>query len=666
MTAFRHMRLERDWEGVAWLALDRANERANTLSADMLVELSAMIDELEANAPNGLVILSGKEAGFVAGADIDEIEAVSDAAQARALVERGWNLFERIENLPFPTVALIRGHCMGGGLELALACRYRVVVDEPSTRLALPEVMLGLVPAWGGMRRLPLLVGPQVALDLMLTGRSLSARRAKAVGLADVCVPERVMENAARRVVMSGRHRKRQSFYQRVLSIAPLRRLVAAQARRKLEERVRREQYPAPYAILGLWAAHAGDVMAEPDESASSVAALLRSNTARNLLRVFRLRERLRRFGAEVEHGVRHVHVVGAGTMGGDIAALCADRGFSVSLQDTRPEAIAAAIGRAAKAFAARHRDDPLAVRSALDRLIPDEAGHGLRHADLVIEAIVEDGEAKRALFRQIEAEAPPQAMLATNTSSLLLEQIAPALAQPARLIGMHFFNPVMKMPLVEVVAGRERDTELALRALSFVRALDKLPLPVVSRPGFLVNAALAPYLFEALRCVEDGIAPAAVDDALRAFGMAVGPVELVDRIGLDVALAAGRALGLEPVPPRLAAAVAAGKLGRKSGEGYYLWRDDRPQRGKAEVPAPPRLAEGIVAPMIGALQEALAQGAVADADLADAALVFGAGFAPFTGGPLRWAENLNEEISHDSREHGNGRGSEPAGRSAT
>lgn len=632
-----HLRVERDWEGVAWLVLDRAGERTNTLSSSVLDELAGVVDALEVDPPNGLVIASAKAEGFIAGADLDEIEAVATPGQARALVERGWTLFNRIAQLPFPTVALIRGHCMGGGLELALACSYRIVVDEPATRLALPEVMLGLVPAWGGMRRLPALIGPPLALDMMLSGRSVGARRAWRIGLADVCVPARVMENAARRVVMSGRQCRHLPIRELLLATV-LRRFVAARARSRLATRVRREHYPAPFAILDLWARRRGDALAEPDDSPASLAALLRSDTARGLLRVFRLRERLRRIAAGVDHGVRHVHIVGAGTMGGDIAALCAERGFRVSLQDSRVEAIAMAIGRAAAGFAEHHRDDLLARRDALDRIVPDPAGHGLARADLVIEAIAEDLDAKRALFAHIDAQARPDALLASNTSSLALEDIATALAAPGRLLGIHFFNPVAKMPLVEVVATAASDPAALARAQAFVQSLDKLPLPVASHPGFLVNAALAPYLFEALRCVEDGISPQSIDEALRAFGMAVGPVELVDRIGLDVALAAGRALGLEPVPPRLAEAVAAGRLGRKSGEGYYRWKDDRPQPAGGDVPAAPRLAERIVAPLIDALRDALARGVVADTDLADAGMVFGAGFAPFTGGPLQWA----------------------------
>lgn len=639
-----HLRLERDWEGVAWLVLDRAGERVNTLSAAVLDELAEVVGTLERDPPTGLVITSAKREGFCAGADLNEVAATDSPQAARELVSRGWDVFERIARLPFPTLALIRGHCLGGGLELALACTYRVVVDDPKTRLGLPEVRLGLVPAWGGMRRLPALVGPTVALDLMLSGRDVSAHRARSIGLADVCVPPRIMENAGRTVVMSGRH-CRHLPWRDVLKATLLRRVVAKQARKRLATRVRPEHYPAPFALLELWARHGGDTLAEPDASPVSVAALLRSDTAHELLRVFRLRERLRRTASDIAHEIRHVHVIGAGTMGGDIAALCAARGFHVTLQDQRPEAIATAIGRAATMARERYRHDLIRQRDLLDRLVPDAAGNGVRRADLVIEAVAENLDTKRALFAEVEARARPDALLATNTSSLALEDIAAQFAQPARLIGLHFFNPVQRMPLVEVVAKGDNERGAIARAASFVVALGKLPLTVASQPGFLVNAVLAPYLFEALRCVDEGIPAAAIDKAMRDAGMAVGPIELVDRIGLDVALAAGRGMGLEPVPACLKNAVERGDLGRKSGRGLYEWRDGRVPRDERAT-APQGLAERLFEPLDAAAYSALERGVVADADLVDAGLIFGAGYPPFLGGPLRRATRQHHKAA--------------------
>lgn len=639
--SYEHWHLTHDADGIAWLRLDKAGSAANTLSREVMDELASILAALEATPPVGLVIASAKPAGFIAGADIEEFTRL-DSAAARALVQRGWDLFERLAAAPFPTLALIRGHCMGGGLELALACRYRVVVDEPGTRLALPEVMLGIVPAWGGMKRLPQTIGPAAALDLMLGGKGVDAKKARRLGLADECVPPRVMDNAARILVRSGRPRRAPPFVQRLLN-GPLKGVVAAKARKTVAARARPEHYPAPYAIVDIWAGFGGNALAVPAGHPASLEAIFRSPTAKNLVRVFFLQERLKGFGKEADFAPRHVHVVGAGTMGGDIAARCAWSGLRVTLQDQSVDRIAPAIACAAKGFERKARGDEKAVRFALDRLIPDPAGHGAAQADLVIEAIFEGLEAKRALFAEIERRARPDAVLATNTSSLRLEDIATALVEPRRLVGLHFFNPVARMPLVEVVEAERSDPWAAKRAAVFVRRIDKLPLPVKSAPGFLVNAVLAPYMLEALRCVEEGVAPETVDAAMTAFGMPMGPVELVDTVGLDIALAAGRELAEAAVPPRqLVRLVEAGHLGRKTGQGYYHWVAGKVQRHASGAP-PAGLAGRIIAPLLAATRRAVALGVVADGDLADAGVIFGAGFAPYTGGPLNYLRSRED-----------------------
>ena len=649
MSDYTHLRLERDWEGVARLWLDKADSSTNTLSSDVLAELGGVLDELEAAPPSGLVIVSAKPGGFIAGADITEFDGFADVASARRLVERGWALIERVAQLRFPTLALIHGHCMGGGLELALACRYRVVVDEDATRLALPEVMLGIVPAWGGMRRLPERVGPVVALDLMLTGRTVDARRAQRIGLADACVPRRVMDSAARKIVMSGKASRRAPWAQRVLNAWPLRRLVAARARKQLAARPGIQHYPAPAAIIDMWEQHDGNALAVPHDSPAALETVLGSDTARQLLRVFHLRERLRHFGRAAADGAvpaeqQHVHVIGAGVMGGDIAAWCAGSGFRVSLQDQDAGRIAAAIGRARKGYERRFRNNARKSREALDRLIPDLDGHGIARADVIIEAVAEDLAVKQALFADIEARAPAHALLASNTSSLNLADIAQGLRDPGRLVGIHFFNPVARMPLVEVVAGAHSDPARRDAALRFVRLIDKLPLPVQDHPGFLVNAVLGPYLFEALRCVEEGVEPEQIDAALEDFGMPMGPIELVDRVGLDIALAAGEVIGGGPTPPvGLTERVARGDLGSKSGQGYYRWQDGKADKKKPTASAAerPELAQRILRPLLAAARDCAEREVVADADLVDAGMIFGAGFAPYTGGPLQYAARL-------------------------
>ncbi len=640
-TAGRNWRLERDAEGIAWLIFDRAGASTNTLSAAVLTELSGMIAELAAAPPKGLVIRSGKDNGFIAGADIDDFEGVKTVDAALAIVKRGWDVFNELAAVPYPTLALVRGFCLGGGLELALACRYRVVVDEPGTRLGLPEVMLGIVPGWGGMRRLPRLAGAPAALDLLLTGRTIDARRAKKLGIADECVPLRIMMNTARGVLAAAPPPRRLAF-PLALTLNPLLRpLIAAQARKQVAARARREHYPAPYAILDIWVKHDGDALAPPASDPASIAHLIQTPTAMNLIRVFRLQERLKAFGDDETFTARHVHIVGAGTMGGDIAAWCALRGLTVTLQDQGAERLKPAIERAGKLFVERLRDTRR-VRDAFDRLVPDIAGDGVARADVIIEAIFENLDAKQALFRTLEAKAKPGALLATNTSSIPLEQIGAPLKDPGRLIGLHFFNPVPRMMLVEVVAGSTTRAELVPRAAAFTRQLDKLPLPVKSAPGFLVNRVLAPYLMEAMRCVDEGIAPETVDEAALAFGMPVGPIELADTVGLDICVAVGKMLDSQSEPPKkLSALIAAGALGRKTKRGFYDWSSGKAAKG-APGAVPPGLADRLIRPYVAEAQAALADGIVADADLVDAGAIFGTGFAPFRGGPLHYAANSN------------------------
>ena len=630
--------ISRDADGFAWLTFDKLGATANTLSAAVLGELNDALDVLDRDQPKGLVIRSGKANGFIAGADVEEFGEVKDDAGALAIVRRGWDAFERLANVAYPTLALVRGFCLGGGFELALACRYRVVVDEPGTRLGLPEVMLGIVPAWGGIKRLPRLIGAPAALDLLLTGKTIDARRAKKLGIADECIPVRIMDATARGMLRALPPPHVLKF-PLSLTLNPIaRRFIAASAAKKVAQRARREHYPAPYAVLDLWVKHDGNALAAPASDPASIPSLLRSPTAANLIRVFGLQERLKGLGKEGEFRAAHVHVVGAGTMGGDIAAWCALRGLTVSLQDQSAERLVPAMQRAGKLFAQRLRD-PRRMRDAIDRLIPDVAGDGIARADVIIEAIFENVDAKRALFAQLEAKAKSGAILASNTSSIPLEDIAHGMADPSRLIGLHFFNPVAKMMLVEIVVGGQTRESLIPQAAAFVRQIDKLPLPVKSAPGFLVNRVLAPYLMAAMHCVDEGISPETVDEAALAFGMPMGPIELADTVGLDICVAVGKMLGDNVAPPqKLMDAIAAGNLGRKTGRGFYAWVDGKPQKGVAGA-VPAGLADRLIGPFVAEAKSALAQHIVADADLVDAGAIFGTGFAPFRGGPLHYAD---------------------------
>ncbi len=637
--AYRHWRLDKDADGIVWLTFDRAGTSTNTFSKEVMEELGAIVDRLATEKPKGVVIRSGKDSGFIAGADVDEFTRIDEVEEALAIVRRGWDTFNRLAALPFPTVALVRGFCMGGGFELALACRYRIAVDEPGTRFALPEVMLGILPGWGGVKRLPKVVGPSAALDLMMTGRSVDARRAKRIGLVDAAVPPRVMENAARIMILEAPKPRALPFAQRLMN-GPLKIVVAAMARARLERRAPREHYPAPYAILELWEKYDGDPFLPPPQDPASIAYLVQHPTAKNLIRVFGLQERMKSLGKDSSFEAQRVHVIGAGTMGGDIAAICALRGLTVTLQDTTPERLAPAMKRAADLFGKRLRDK-LRVRDALDRLIPDVNGDGVRHADVIIEAIFENLQVKQDLFAAVEARAKPEAILATNTSSLKLADIARKMKDRSRLVGLHFFNPVPQLQLVEVVAGVETNPEWAKRGAAFVRQIDKLPLPVKDSPGFLVNRVLGPYMANAFRMLDEGIKAETIDKAAERFGMPMGPIALADTVGLDICAAAGKSLaGADATPPkRLDELLKAGKLGKKTGEGFYRWEKGKPVKSKAD-PVDDDLIQRVMDLYLAEAKKAVGEGIVADADLADAGLIFGTGFAPFTGGPLNYLGN--------------------------
>ncbi len=641
-TMAKHWRWEKDREGLAWLTFDKQGESTNTFSREALEELSLVLDEIKKENPKGLVIRSAKD-GFIAGADVEEFTRFKSPEEALVFVRLGWDAFQALHELPFPTTALINGFCMGGGLELSLACRYRVALDDPKTRFAFPEVMLGIMPAWHGVQWLPKLVGPAAAFDMILTGKSVDARRAKRIGLVDEAVPLRILENTARMVTLEAPARKPLAFSKNLMFL--LKGFFVSQARRQVAKKAKREHYPAPYAILELWKKYDGDPFVAPEDPGASIKALFAHPTTANLIRIFFLQERLKSLGKDADFKPRYVHVVGAGVMGGDIAAICAMRGLTVTLQDTAPERIAPAIKRSATLFERRLRD-PRRVRDALDRLIPDVSGAGAARADVIIEAIFENLEAKRSLFAKLEAIAKAEAILATNTSSLKLADIATALKDPARLVGIHFFNPVPQLQLVEVVSGEKTNPELAKKAAAFVRQIDKLPLPVKDSPGFLVNRVLGPYMQNAFRMLDEGVKPETLDRAMEDFGMPMGPAELADTVGLDICLAAGKSLAKNAsaadIPQVLANKVALGHLGKKTGQGIYRYENGRAVKGQPGA-YDPKLAEALIEPYLLEARSALADRVVADADLVDAGLIFGTGFAPFRGGPLHYMESKKQ-----------------------
>jgi 3-hydroxyacyl-CoA dehydrogenase / enoyl-CoA hydratase / 3-hydroxybutyryl-CoA epimerase len=639
---YENFKLTTDEHGFTWVGIDVAGSNVNTMGTPVLAELAALLDQFDTAMPKAVIFHSLKSTGFIAGANIAEFEAIGktdDVAAAEMLIKTGYDLYERLAAVKYPTLALIKGFCMGGGLELAMACRYRVAVDDPATRMGLPEVMLGILPAWGGVKRLPQLLGAPAAFDLMLSGKTVDAKRAKKLGLVDEAVPPRIMGNTAIGVLTALPTPRKLSLVQNVLTNGFLRGYVASQARKQVAKRARPEHYPAPYAIIDLWQKYNGDVHQPSPTESCSMQALLSHSTAKNLIRVFSLRERLKAQAKGIDFKAKHVHVVGAGVMGGDIAAWCALRGIHVTLQDLDAAKIAPAIKRAADMFKKRLRDERR-IRDTMDRLQPDIKGDGAKTADVIIEAIVENLSVKQKVFAALEAKAKPGAVLATNTSSIPLEQIATALKDPSRLVGIHFFNPVAQMMLVEIISGAQTDAEIARKATAFVDQIDKLPLRCKSAPGFWVNRILAPYLTEAMRCLDEGIAPETLDEAALAFGMPMGPVELADVVGLDVCAAVGQVVGgeaaLSNAPKKLAAKLEAKELGKKTGKGFYVWVNGKAQKGAAGA-VPAGLTERLVTPMLNEANKALAEGVVVDADLADAGAIFGCGFAPFTGGPFNY-----------------------------
>jgi 3-hydroxyacyl-CoA dehydrogenase/enoyl-CoA hydratase/3-hydroxybutyryl-CoA epimerase len=634
----KHWKLEVDSANLAWLWFDRAGSATNTFSSEALRELGQVCQHLRSMPPKGLAILSAKDNGFAAGADIDEFTTLKDAEEAHTFTTLGNDIFDQVAALPFPTLAMVHGFCMGGGTELALACRYRIADDGPKTRMALPEVMIGIVPGWGGAKRLPALIGPAAALDLMLTGRGLDAKRAKRAGLVDAVTPRRHFPNAVRQFLGSPPSPHRPKFSEAAADWPGMRNLVASMSAKKVAEKARRDHYPAPYAIIELWRDFGGDPRKVPREHPASIVSLFKHPTARNLIRIFKLQDRMKAMGKSDGEPIRHLHVIGAGAMGGDIAGWCALRGITVTLQDLAPERIAPAVKRAADLYWKRLRE-PHLVQGALDRLIPDVAGHGVAKADLVIEAIVENAEVKRKVFAQIEPRMKATAILATNTSSIPLQSLAPGLARPERLVGLHFFNPVAQMMLVEIVEGPQTSPEVMQAGAAFAKQIDKLPLPCRSAPGFLVNRVLSPYLNEAMLLLDEGVPPETIDAAARDFGMPMGPIELADMVGLDICWAVGNELAKPgaPVPQKLKALVEAKNLGKKTGRGFYTWVKGKAQKsgsgtGSVDLHA---LADRMVIPALNEAVACVREKIVADEDLCDAGVIFGTGFAPHRGGPM-------------------------------
>jgi 3-hydroxyacyl-CoA dehydrogenase len=660
---FNHWKTSEGDDGVVTLTLDRADSGVNAISRAVLDELDQIVERLAIDKPAGVIIHSAKPSGFAVGADIKAFVEYARHDTVLENIEHGQRVYESLARLSCPTVAAVHGACLGGGTELILACRQRIAADDDKTRIGLPEVMLGIHPGWGGTARLPRLIGATEALPLMLTGKSLSARRALALGVIDrVARPEELLVEA--RLLL--RHPQPRPFARRAMAWLSntwlARQILAPMVFKQTAAKVRKEHYPAPFAMIDVWKRGGSDIRQRLKIEARSVAKLAKTPTAQNLIRIFFLQERLKGQAGDTDPGIKHVHVVGAGVMGGDIAAWAAFKGFDVTLQDREMKYIRPALDRARELYEKKLRT-PEKVEATVRRLRADVDGSGIASADLAIEAIYENAAAKRELYEKIEPQFKADEILASNTSSIPLDQLREGLDAPQRFLGLHFFNPVAQMPLVEVVRHDRLDPAIEKRALAFCKAIGKLPVAVKGTPGFLVNRILMPYLLEAMRLYSEGVPGAVLDREARKFGMPMGPIELADTVGLDVCASVGRELapflGLE-VPLGLDDKIEAGKRGKKDGQGLYVWQDGRPQKPEVDkdYTMPPDLQERMILPMVNEAVACLADGVVDDADLLDAGVIFGTGFAPFRGGPIQYvrsegADKLKARLEQLARRYG-------------
>lgn len=632
MSEYKHFESERDDGGVVWLGLNVAGKSVNVMAAEVMHELAEITTSLKAAPPTGLVLFSKKERGFIFGADINEFADFATEAEVETHIHGVLRSFQNIEDLPCVTVILVDGICVGGGLELALAFDRIIAVDHPSCQFGFPEINLGLLPGYGGSGRAYARMGLEAALGLVLSGRPVKAADAFQIGLVDHLVPDRASLAAAAIEAVAGKVDRRPAS-----PCADPAGLITAE-RAKIVVRTRPENTPAPFAVLDHYSHSNMNKNNIIERETKVFSKLMMTPASAGLRRVFQLNDLVKK-GGRGDPQVEHVHVIGAGVMGGDIASVAAMSGFKVTLQDLSADAIDGALARAKTLFERRLKN-PEKVAKALANLVADPNGEGLATADLLVEAVAEVPEVKKTVFAAAEKVMKAGSIMATNTSAIPLEEIAAALEDPSRLIGMHFFNPVPVLPLVEVIYTAASNPDYVNRAMFVAGTLKKQPIRCKSAPGFLVNRALLPYIFKAIDAVIDGANPDLLDAALVRFGMPMGPIELADQVGLDVCHDAGVVLGISDQSRlRLKTMIDAGTIGRKSGSGFYLWDDKKAIRPRADYDGSEMdaIARDLLAPLVQQCQDAVAEGVVDSADMADAACLFGVGFPAHTGGPLFW-----------------------------
>lgn len=666
-----------DPNGVVHVLFDRPGDKVNLLTPDALQELGDLLDSIRGREDvRGLIFQSAKPGNFIAGMDIEVIAAFTDAFKAAEGARFGQDVLQKIDDLAVPSACALNGACLGGGAELALACTIRVAADSKAVKIGLPETQLGIIPGFGGTQRLPRLVGLVPSLDLILSGKTVDARRAQRLGLVDLVAPEAYLERETLRLMAkaagSGLKRRRPLLARLVEITPPLRRFVIGRARTKAEAKARPESYPAPFrALEAIDAAFSMPLHQGLDLEARIVGELVPTRTSKNLMWLFKSQSALKKDAGGIPalpRKVRRAAVVGAGIMGGGIAQLIADRGIPVRLKDLRGEALLSALRQAGKIWreqVQRKRLTPREARQRLGFIAPTTEDSGLSRVDVVIEAVVENLEVKQKVLSAMEERIGARAVFASNTSTIPISDIASRAVRPERVVGMHFFNPVHRMPLVEVIAGQRSSPEAVSTVHGFAIELGKVPVVVRDSPGFLVNRILMLYFNEALRLLAEGVPIAAADRAMEAFGMPMGPFALMDEIGLDTGQHAAAVLEgafgkrIGAATPVLQAIVAAGRLGKKNGKGFYGYRngkrahpDDSASKaagagGPLELPVE-TLQERMVLAMVNEAAVCLEDGVVREPRDVDVGMVYGTGFPPFRGGLLRYADAVGPAILVD------------------